>query len=94
MTIFYQLNPIVQAMSMVSNDGHGGPVVEIEDDNTNIFGVGASMEEFSHVLITRELSLFQRLSIPLLDGESTKNNFQMLASLPNIFLGLLGLKLK
>jgi hypothetical protein len=54
MTIFYQLNPIVQAMSMVSNDGHDGPIVEIEDDNTNIFGVGASMEKISHVLITLE----------------------------------------
>jgi len=50
---------------MVSNDGHDGPIVEIEEDDTNIFGVRASMEEFSHVLITRELCLFQRLSIPL-----------------------------
>ncbi len=43
-------------MSMVSNyghDGHDGPNVEIEEDDTNIFGVGASMEESSQVLITK-----------------------------------------
>jgi hypothetical protein len=38
---------------MVSNDGHDGPNVEIEENDTNIFGVGASMEESSHVLITK-----------------------------------------
>jgi hypothetical protein len=52
-------------MSMVLNDGHDGPIVEIEEDDTNIFGVGASMEESSHVLITKKLCLFQKLSIPL-----------------------------
>jgi hypothetical protein len=52
-------------MSMVLNDGHDGPIVEIEEDDTNIFSVGASMEESSHVLITKELCLFQKLSIPL-----------------------------
>jgi hypothetical protein len=48
-----------------SNDGHDGPIVEIEENDTNIFGVGASMEEFSHILIARELCLFQKLFIPL-----------------------------
>jgi hypothetical protein len=50
---------------MVSNDGCDGPIVEIKEDDTNICGVGTSMEESSYVLITKKLCLFQRLSILL-----------------------------
>jgi hypothetical protein len=31
---------------MVSNDGHDGPIVEIKEDDTNIFDVKTSMEDF------------------------------------------------
>jgi len=42
-------------------------VVEVDvvrlDLEENMFGVGALIEEFSRTLVTRELSLFTRLSI-------------------------------
>ncbi len=36
----------------------------VEEDETNMFGVGASMEESSRALVTKELLLFWRLAIP------------------------------
>jgi hypothetical protein len=40
-------------------------VVEIEEDDVKIFGVGTSMEESSYAFVARKLPLFWRLSIPL-----------------------------
>jgi hypothetical protein len=45
---------------VASNDGIG---LHVEEDETNMFGVGASMEESSQALVTRKLSLFWRLAI-------------------------------
>jgi hypothetical protein len=45
---------------LVSVDG-----LRIEEDNTNMFSVGASMNFFSWELVNGELFLFQRLVIPL-----------------------------
>jgi hypothetical protein len=39
-----RLNRIVQAMFTILGDGCGGPILEIEEDDINIFGVGKSME--------------------------------------------------
>jgi hypothetical protein len=39
---------------MVSNDGHDGPIVEIEEDDTNIFGVKASMEVFCKYMMLND----------------------------------------
>jgi hypothetical protein len=36
----------------------------VEEDETNMFGVGASMERYSWALVIGELLLFQRLAIP------------------------------
>jgi hypothetical protein len=44
MTIFERLNPSIQTQVVVLDDGIRLP---IEEDDTNMFGVGASMEEFS-----------------------------------------------
>jgi hypothetical protein len=38
--------------------------LHVEEDETNMFGVGASMENISWALIIRELSLFRTLAIP------------------------------
>ncbi len=38
--------------------------LHVKEDETDMFGVGASMEKNSWALITRELSLFWRLDIP------------------------------
>jgi len=46
------------------SDGLDG-VVEIEEEDVKIFGVGTSMEESSYAFVVRKLSLFWRLSIPL-----------------------------
>jgi hypothetical protein len=62
MTMFEVLNPIVQACVVKVVGFVAGFGDSIEEDN-NIFGVGASMEESSHALIVGELSLFKRLSI-------------------------------
>ncbi len=48
MTIFDLLNHIIWTMFVVSSDG---PVIEIKKDDTNIFGVGASMEDSLHSLV-------------------------------------------
>jgi len=37
------------------SDGH---IIEITKEESNIFGVGASMEESSHTFVIGELSLF------------------------------------
>ncbi len=62
MTMFEVLNLIAQAcvvqvFGFVARFGDS-----IEEDN-NVFGVGASMEESSHALVVRELSLFRRLFV-------------------------------
>ncbi len=62
MTNFLQLNFTIQTTYVMINDGHG---IEIEKEESNIFGVGASMEKSSHTFVIGELSLFKRLSIPL-----------------------------
>ncbi len=36
----------------------------VEEDETNMFGVGASMEESSRALVIKELFLFWSLAIP------------------------------
>jgi hypothetical protein len=36
----------------------------VEEDETKMFGVGASMEESSRASVTKELVLFWRLAIP------------------------------
>ncbi len=98
MTIFERLNPSSQAHVVASIDGFF-----VEEDETNMFSVGASMEKYSWALVIGELSLFQSLAIPPLmcvckstgfDGRPTKVKFQMLASLPNKFLRFWGFKLR
>ncbi len=59
MTNFERLNASIQTHVVGPVDG-----LPIEEEETNMFGVGASMEESSMALVTRELSLFQRLAIP------------------------------
>jgi short subunit fatty acids transporter len=44
MTIFERLNLYILTQMVISNDGIGLPV---EEDETNMFGVGASMEKSS-----------------------------------------------
>jgi hypothetical protein len=75
MTYFETLNPIVEACTSF---GHGN---ELENES-NIFGVGASFEESSRALVTGELSLFQshqylllHVKILLLDGTTMKGSF-------------------
>ncbi len=49
MTIFYQLNFIIQTMYVMINDGH---VIEIEKKESKIFGVGASLKSLhTHLLL-------------------------------------------
>ncbi len=52
------LNCIVQAMFTILGDGFGGPILEIEEDDINIFGVGMSMEKSLLAFLIRKLSLF------------------------------------
>jgi hypothetical protein len=59
MTIFERLNPSIQAHVVASIDGF-----LVEEDETNMFVVGASMEKYSWALVIGELFLFQRLVIP------------------------------
>jgi hypothetical protein len=49
-------------MYVIISDGH---VIEIEKEESNIFGVGASMEKFSHTFVIGELSLSRRYPSPL-----------------------------
>jgi hypothetical protein len=60
MTIFDRLNPIIEAI-IPPFDKHN---VQIKEEDNNMFGVGAYIKESSRALITTELSLFQKLSIP------------------------------
>jgi uncharacterized Tic20 family protein len=62
MTHFERLNPSIQVEAFVSIDG----LLIEEEKETNMFGVGASMKEFSQALVIGELFLFRRLVIPLL----------------------------
>jgi hypothetical protein len=55
MVCFHQLNFIVQECNI---DGFSE---ELNEEDTNIFGVGTFIENFSHALVTRELSLFKKL---------------------------------
>jgi hypothetical protein len=57
MTIFERLKPSIQVEVVVSIDGL--PIKE----ETNMFGVGAPVEESSQTLVIGELFLFQRLAI-------------------------------
>jgi hypothetical protein len=65
MVCFNQLNLIVQECSI------NGPSEELNEEDTNIFGVGAFIEKFSHALVIRKLSLFRKL--PAL--QATCNDF-------------------
>jgi hypothetical protein len=58
MEFFERLNPSIQAHVVASVDGF-----LVEEDETNMFGVGASMEKYSWALVIRELFLFQSLAI-------------------------------
>jgi hypothetical protein len=60
MTIFDGLNPIVEVVVAPCVE----LVFQIEEDDNNMFGVKAYMEESSRALVIVELSLFRRLSIP------------------------------
>jgi len=53
MITFGRLNPFIQAQVVVSVNGFF-----VEEDETNMFGVGASMEESSWALVTKELLYF------------------------------------
>lgn len=65
MTFFYWLNLIIQAMSTFLGDKPNAHIVEVEEDNINIFIVGASMKKSLCTLVIRQLSLFWSLSILL-----------------------------
>ncbi len=60
-----------------------------EDLEENMFGMGASIEEFSFVFVARELSLLKRYILQsicvdlLVWCTSMRVSFQMLTSLPN-----------
>jgi hypothetical protein len=45
-------------MFTILGDGFGGPILEIEEDDINIFGVGMSMEKSLLAFLIRKLSLF------------------------------------
>jgi hypothetical protein len=75
--------------------------LHVEEDETDMFGVGAFMEKNSWALIARELFLFWRLAItppmcvdPFTWWKIHEGQFRMLASLPNKFLGFQGFKLR
>jgi hypothetical protein len=53
-TIFDQVNLAIQS-SIVQFDA---PTIQVEKNNNNMFGVGESIEESSHTIITGEMSLF------------------------------------
>ncbi len=55
-----QLNPTVQAQAIAPIDGFA-----FEDEETNMFGIGASIEESLWAWVIIELSLFWRLFIHL-----------------------------
>jgi hypothetical protein len=58
-----RLNHIVQAMFTILGDGCGGPILEIEEDDINIFGVGKAMEKSLLAFLIRKLSLFWKYII-------------------------------
>jgi len=57
MICFHQLNPIVQECNV------DGLSEEFNEEDNNLYGVGASIEEFSSILVIGDLSLFTRLPI-------------------------------
>ncbi len=59
MTIFDGLNLIVEVVTPCVE-----LVFQIEEDDSNMFGVKAYMEESSRALVIVKLFLFRRLSIP------------------------------
>ncbi len=62
MIMFEALNPNVQAC-VVEVVGYVVGFGDFIEKYNNIFGVGASMEESSHVVVVGELSLFMRLLV-------------------------------
>ncbi len=60
MTIFDQLNPIVEIVVAPCDE----LAFQIEEEDSNMFGVRTYMEESSWALVIVELSLFRRLPIP------------------------------
>jgi hypothetical protein len=60
MTFFERLNLAIQAKVIASIDG----LLIEEEEKTNMFRVGASMEKSSWALVIGEPFLFQRLAIP------------------------------
>ncbi len=64
MIIFYVLNPTIQAYATQVDGPYVGTIV-VGKENNNIFGVGVSIEEFSHALVVGELFRFKRLSVVL-----------------------------
>jgi hypothetical protein len=47
-------------MFTILSDGLGGFIFKIEEDETNIFGVGISMEKSLLACLIRKLSLFRK----------------------------------
>ncbi len=54
-----------KCLYIVPIDGLDRTTIKIGKEDTNIFGVGISMEESSCAIVTRRLFLFWRLYIPL-----------------------------
>jgi len=52
-------------MSTILGDKPKAHIVEVEEDNINIFDVGASMKKYLCTLVTRQLFLFWSLCILL-----------------------------
>lgn len=61
MTIFKQLNPTIQAQTIVLIDGFA---FENEDKKIHMFSIGTSTEESSWALVIGELALFQKVIYP------------------------------
>jgi hypothetical protein len=89
-------------MFTILGDELGGPILEIEEDDINIFGVGKSMEKSLFAFLIRKLFLFWKYIISfiqvcrfvLFGGKPMKINFQTFVSSPNKFLEFQGCKLK
>ncbi len=69
--------------------------VQIEEEDNNMFGVGASIQDSSRALVIVELSLFRRLSIPqfmcinpLAWWQTHKGQFFNVAIMANQMLGI------
>lgn len=53
-------------MSTISGDRPNAHIVEVEENNINIFDVGASMKKSLCTLVTGQLSLFLELMYPFI----------------------------